>query len=413
MESSTPLSPLDTFQDRRREQKQELLEQRVARLEQLLAVGRRLNSTLEMPALLLQVVSAAREITGADAASILLLENEETLRFAASCGPDDALLKVTEVPINNSLAGWVVRNAETAVVEDATSDLRVYVIDEALTTRSIVAVPLLFGEEVIGVLESLTHHEHHRFSPQDIEALETLAGIAAVAVQNARLFQQSDWIAEIVHEIRTPLTSIMTYAELLATHQLEQNSRQKFVEIINHEAHRVNGLIGQFLDLARLESGRVIMKRAPFSLPEIVRLSLDLVRPQAQERKMELQAEIPAGLPEVRGDAERIQQVLLNFLSNAVKYADPGDQITVLCRLEPEEIVVTVTDTGPGIAQEHQQGLFEKFSRVPGSEERAEGSGLGLNIARQIVQAHNGRIWVESELGRGSSFAFSLPLSPE
>ncbi len=413
MESSTPLSPLDTFQDRRREQKQELLEQRVARLEQLLAVGRRLNSTLEMPALLLQVVSAAREITGADAASILLLENEETLRFAASCGPDDALLKVTEVPINNSLAGWVVRNAETAVVEDATSDLRVYVIDEALTTRSIVAVPLLFGEEVIGVLESLTHHEHHRFSPQDIEALETLAGIAAVAVQNARLFQQSDWIAEIVHEIRTPLTSIMTYAELLATHQLEQDSRQKFVEIINHEANRVNGLIGQFLDLARLESGRVIMKRAPFSLPEIVRLSLDLVRPQAQERKMELQAEIPADLPEVRGDAERIQQVLLNFLSNAVKYADPGDQITVLCHLEPEEIVVTVTDTGPGIAQEHHQGLFEKFSRVPGSEERAEGSGLGLNIARQIVQAHKGRIWVESELGKGSSFAFSLPLSPE
>ena len=342
MESSAPLSPLDTFQNRRREQEQEQLEQRVARLEQLLAVGRRLNSTLEIPALLLQVVSAAREVTDADAASILLVENDKTLRFAASCGPDDTLLKTTEVPINNSLAGWVVRNAETAVVEDATSDLRVYVIDEALTTRSIVAVPMLFGEEVIGVLESLTHHEQHRFNPHDVEALETLAGIAAVAVQNARLFQQSDWIAEIVHEIRTPLTSIMTYADLLATRQLEANSRQKFVEIINHEANRVNGLINQFLDLARLESGRVIMKRTPFSLAEVIRLSLDLICPHAKERQMTMKAVVPPDLPEVQGDAERIQQVLLNLLSNAVKYADPGDRITVACEVGAEEIIVTV-----------------------------------------------------------------------
>ncbi|MFP4343493.1 MAG: ATP-binding protein [Anaerolineales bacterium] len=407
------MSPLDTFQNRPREQEQELLEQRVARLEQLLAVGRRLNSTLEIPALLLQVVSAAREITGADAASILLVENDKTLRFAASCGPDDTLLKTTEVPIDKSLAGWVVRNAETAIVEDATSDLRVYVIDEALTTRSIVAVPMLFGEQVIGVLESLTHHEQHRFSPHDVEALETLAGIAAVAVQNARLFQQSDWIAEIVHEIRTPLTSIMTYADLLATRQLQPHSRQKFVEIINHEANRVNGLINQFLDLARLESGRVIMKRTPFSLAEVIRLSRDLIRPQADERQMSLEVVVPPDLPEVLGDAERIQQVLLNFLSNAVKYANPGDRISVACEVGAEELIVTVTDTGPGIAKEHQQGLFEKFSRVPGSEERAEGSGLGLNIARQIILAHQGRVWLESEAGEGSTFAFSLPLTTE
>ncbi len=413
MKRSTPVSPLDTFQNRPREQEQELLEQRVARLEQLLAVGRRLNSTLEIPALLLQVVSAAREITGADAASILLVENDKTLRFAASCGPDDTLLKTTEVPIDKSLAGWVVRNAETAIVEDATSDLRVYVIDEALTTRSIVAVPMLFGEQVIGVLESLTHHEQHRFSPHDVEALETLAGIAAVAVQNARLFQQSDWIAEIVHEIRTPLTSIMTYADLLATRQLQPHSRQKFVEIINHEANRVNGLINQFLDLARLESGRVIMKRTPFSLAEVIRLSRDLIRPQADERQMSLEVVVPPDLPEVLGDAERIQQVLLNFLSNAVKYANPGDRISVACEVGAEELIVTVTDTGPGIAKEHQQGLFEKFSRVPGSEERAEGSGLGLNIARQIILAHQGRVWLESEAGEGSTFAFSLPLTTE
>jgi len=385
------------------------LAQRVSTLEQLLAISRRLNSTLEMRSLLLQIVEAARELTGADGASILLVEGPQTLRFAASCGPSSPYLIGTEVPTENSLAGWVVQHHETTVVEDASSDPRLYAIQSVNTSRSIVAVPLLFGDRVIGVLESLTQQEYRRFTSQDIETLETLASIAAVAVENTRLFQQNDWIAEVVHEIRTPLTAILSYAELLDRQDLRPGNRQQFHQIIQQEAERVNRLIGQFLDAARLESGRVIMKREPLALGEIISQTIAVIRPQAATRQMRVTSTIPENIPTLVGDAQRLHQVLLNLLSNAVKYSTPGTDIHVTCRVEPEQLVVAVADSGPGISQEYHASLFQRFSRVPGSEKRATGSGLGLNIARQIVEAHGGRIWVESVVGQGSTFSFSLP----
>jgi len=362
-----------------------------------------------MRSLLLQIVEAARELTGADGASILLVEGPQTLRFAASCGPSSPYLIGTEVPTENSLAGWVVQHHETAVVEDASSDPRLYAIQSVNTSRSIVAVPLLFGDRVIGVLESLTQQEYRRFTSQDIETLETLASIAAVAVENTRLFQQNDWIAEVVHEIRTPLTAILSYAELLDRQDLRPGNRQQFHQIIQQEAERVNRLIGQFLDAARLESGRVIMKREPLALGEIISQTIAVIRPQAATRQMRVTSTIPENIPTLVGDAQRLHQVLLNLLSNAVKYSTPGTDIHVTCRVEPEQLVVAVADSGPGISQEYHASLFQRFSRVPGSEKRATGSGLGLNIARQIVEAHGGRIWVESVVGQGSTFSFSLP----
>jgi len=387
-------------------------ERRIAILEKLLAVSRQLNSTLEMRRLLTQIVQAATELTDADGASILLLEEDgRHLYFAAISGPDTETLQGTLVPVDNSLAGWVVQNRTTVIVEDAQSDQRMFVINAVDPTQSIIAAPLLFGERVIGVIETLTMRTRRLFTQQDAETLETLASIAAVAVENARLFQQSDWIAQVVHEIRTPLTAIVSYAELLQRPNLPAEMHQQFAGIIAQEADRVTQLVNQFLDLARLESGRVTLAREPLNLAEVAALSLNVVKPLSEKHQITLNAEIEPDLPPVIGDAKRLHQVLLNLLSNAIKYSDASDTVTLRIYRSGAEIQVMVRDTGPGIAPEHLSKLFQKFSRVPGSEQKATGSGLGLIIARQIVEAHGGRIWVHSVVGQGSEFCFSLPLA--
>ncbi|HEY88626.1 MAG TPA: GAF domain-containing sensor histidine kinase [Thermoflexia bacterium] len=386
-----------------------VLRQRINTLEQILAISRQLNSTLEMRPLLLRIVESARDMTAAGAASILLVESENTLRFAAFCGPKISVLKSAAVPINKSLAGWVVQQKQTAIVNDAESDPRMYDLQPHSTVRSIIAVPLSFGSQIIGVLEVLTHQQTHHFTPSDVETLETLASIAAVAVQNARLFQQNDWIAEIVHEIRTPLTSILAYADLLERPQLNRELGQQFIQIIQQEAERVGTLINQFLDLAQLESGRVTMEEKILSFPAIITHAANVLRPRAAQRDMQINQLCPHELPRVTGDAQRIEQVLLNFLSNAVKYANPHTTIDLVCQEKDGEVIVSVTDHGAGISAEHLALLFQKFSRLPGSEKHATGSGLGLHISRQIIAAHHGRIWATSALGQGSTFAFALP----
>jgi signal transduction histidine kinase len=392
------------------EESYESLKQSIATLERLIHISRHLNSTLEMRPLLQQIVDSARDLTDADGASILLMEGEDILRFAAACGPDATLLEITEVPLDNSLAGWVVKNRQMLIVEDVLSDPRHFAIQSVDPTQSLLAVPMIFGDQVIGVLESVTTKTRHSFTSEDIETLETLAGIAAVAVQNARLFEQSDWVAEVVHEIRTPLTAILSYADLLQRPDITDSMRTQFISIIQQETQRVNALATQFLDLARLESGRIRMAQQRLCIGEIITAAANTIRPTINNNRQNLHVEVPDDLPCTVGDDQRIHQVLLNLLSNAAKYSDPGDTITLAAKVTDHEMVVSVSDTGPGISEDQLPRLFHKFARLPGKERQVTGTGLGLVISRQIIEAHNGQIWVESEVGKGTIFCFSLPI---
>ncbi|RLC99278.1 MAG: hypothetical protein DRI77_03120 [Chloroflexi bacterium] len=232
-------------------------------------------------------------------------------------------------------------------------------------------------------------------------------------MQNALLFQQSDLIAEMVHEIRTPLAAIVAYAELMqrSSATLEQN--RQFSDIILNEAERLNEMVRNFLDFARLESGRARLAQDPVDLNTVIRMAVNVLTPQVDAKHIGVSVAVPATLPSIVGDAQRLHQVMLNLLGNAIKYCRAGDNIMVTASDEGDHLAVSVADTGPGIPAQALPRVFERFYRVPGAEDQALGAGLGLTITRQIVEAHGGRITVSSVEGKGTTFMFTLPVQQD
>lgn len=384
---------------------------RVARLERLIEVSRALNSTLSLRPLLHDIVVAAQELTDTEACSIMLVDrNSGQLYFEEATNLIG--IRSIVVPMEGSVAGWVVKTGEPVVIADARSDPRFYrKVDEQSTfvTQSILAVPMIARGNVIGVLEAINKRDGVAFTDEDVELLAVVGDQAAVAVQNALLFQQSDLIAEIVHEMRTPLTSIIAYAELIQRSETPMEQRSQFADIIRREAERINEVTKNFLELARLESGRASLARDPVYLTTVIHMAVNVMRPQADAKPVRILVDVPPTLPPVMGDAQRLHQALLNLLSNAVKYSRPGDSVTVNANCEGNRLAVSVADTGPGIPAEALPRLFERFYRVPGAERQALGTGLGLSITRQIIEVHGGEIHAASEEGRGTIFTFTLP----
>ena len=284
-------------------------------------------------------------------------------------------------------------------------------VDEEIDfkTRSLIAVPLAVKGKMIGVLEAVNKQGGETFTEEDVETLSVLADQAAVAIENAILFEQSDLVAEIVHEMRTPLTSIAGYAQMLQREGLGPEQRQSFAATIQREAMRLGQMATSFLELARLESGRTALVREQVVLHEVFGDVIEVLKPQADERSISLTLDVPQDLPVVTGDRARLKQTMINLVANAVKYSRHDDRVTITAWAD--EVTGGVIDTGPGIPPEAKERLFRKFYRNPAVEGRVEGSGLGLAISRQVVEAHGGRIWVESEVGKGTAFYFTLPVS--
>jgi signal transduction histidine kinase len=387
-------------------------EERIARLERLIEISRSLNLTLSLRPLLNRITVAAREITQTEACSILLLDRKSgQLYFEAATNLPG--IRSIVVPTDGSIAGWVVQTGKPLLVPDVDKTPRFYrKADEQsdFRTRSILAVPLIARGNVIGVLEAVNKKSRAEFTREDVELLTVLGDQAAVAVQNAMLFQQSDLIAEIVHEARTPLTSIVAYAELVQRPDATLFQCRQFAEIIQAEAERLTDLTNDFLDLARLESGRARLAQDPVDLSTVIHMAVNVLLPQADAKQIELSVDVSTALPSVMGDAQRLHQVMLNLLGNAVKYCRPGDSVTVTASREENHLVVSGADTGPGISAEAVPHIFERFYRVPAEEEKVAGAGLGLTITQRIIEAHGGEITVSSEEGHGATFRFTLPI---
>ena len=224
---------------------------------------------------------------------------------------------------------------------------------------------------------------------------------------------RQDFVANVSHEFRTPLTAIMGFAETLLGGALEDpQNRRRFVEIILEHAGRLARLTEDLLKLSRIEAGQLELEFKPVSIARLVETCVDTAQRKAESRNLALEVQLPAGLPDVRGDFARLREVLQNLLDNATQYTPPGGRIEVSSLRAGQQVVTTVTDTGIGIPQAEQGRIFERFYRVDAARSReAGGTGLGLSIARHIVEAHGGRIWVDSTVGEGSRFHFSLPIA--
>ncbi|MBZ5703549.1 MAG: PAS domain-containing protein [Acidobacteriia bacterium] len=221
-----------------------------------------------------------------------------------------------------------------------------------------------------------------------------------------------DFVANVSHEFKTPLTAIQGFAETLLAGALDDpQNRKRFLGIILEHARRLARLTDDLLELSQIEAERLKMEIHPLRIAELVEDCVETTRLRAAEKNIRVSAELPPGLPEVAGDRRRLAEVLQNLLDNAVQYTQPDGQIVVQARAAEREVVVTVADTGIGIPEAEQTRIFERFYRVDAARSReVGGTGLGLAIAKHLVEAHGGRIWVESQVGRGSQFHFSVPL---
>ncbi len=393
--------------------------QLLARYERIIEISQQLASTLDHVSLLRRIVSAAMELTDSETASILLLDpSTGELRFEMAPNIDSGYVDSIVVPMDSSIAGWVVTHGEARVIHDVSKEPSFFRnVDEQInfTTRNILAVPMRTHNKVIGALEALNKRGGERYDDGDVKILATLAVQAAIAIENARLFQQSDFMAEMVHELRTPLMALKTSTVLLLRSDLPREKINDIVSTMQGETERLIRLTSDFLDLARLESGRTRLEVSQFDLTILVRECIDIVTHQAEARGIKITITISDEQFEVEGDRGKIKQVLLNLLTNAIKYNRDHGEIVVNAyrslRHDEPFVEIAVSDTGFGISKENQAHLFEKFFRVASTANHTTGTGLGLLIAKRIIESHKGLIWLESAEGQGSTFFITLPLA--
>ncbi len=389
----------------------EIKTERLDGYRRLIDIARDLASTLDLDILLSRIVHAAAEVSGAEAASILLYDDAaRRLYFQVATNIDEPTRRGLVVPLDKSIAGWIVTNRKSVRVTNVHEDPRFYSDIEqstGFTTESMLGVPLITKNKIVGVLEALNKYGG-KFTDADESLLLVLGAQAAVAIENARLFQQSDLISEFVHELRTPLASLSTATYLLLRPEMSQDQRDQIVNSIHNETLRLNALASSFLDLARLESGRVQFRKSSFSLADLLYECKDVMSSKADEEHIQVRVESPEGLPVLEADRDKIKQVLLNLLSNAIKYNRPNGSVILRAEAVDNEICITVQDTGMGIPEQALPHLFEKFYRVREHENKASGTGLGLSICKQIVHGHGGRIEVKSKPGIGTMFTIHL-----
>lgn len=395
--------------------------QLMARYERLMEISRQLNSTLDLSTLLARIIKAATELTDTETASIMLLDQKTgELRFeaASQATMTRGAMEAIVVPLEGSLAGWVVKHGEPVLVEDAQNDPRHFqgvdrVVD--FRTRNLLCVPMIAFDKVIGVVQAVNKREGSTWTEDDVNTLTTLAAQAGVAIENARLFQQSDFVSEMVHELRTPLAALKASTTLLLRPDLPDKRRTDIIQTIVSETDRLARMTTDFLDLARLESGRARLDASVFNIFDVIRESVEIVNQQASDKHVIVHVE--DGTCMLDADRGKLKQVLLNLLTNAIKYNKPNGEIfiTVTAPVDPEAKVkmarIGVRDTGQGITKDNQKRMFEKFFRASDTSGYTQGTGLGLVIAKKIIETHGGEMNFVSEWEVGTEFYFTMPIT--
>jgi signal transduction histidine kinase len=407
----------------------EALEQQTATSEILRVIS---SSPTDVQPVFSAIAKNARRLCKSDSASVLRLDGTlihlETVDNASEEGTE-ALRRAYPSPVNQrSAGGRAILTGRAVHIPDVLEDPDYEFAGlQGAGIRSLVSVPMLRHGTAIGAIVVHTWATPRPFSSKQIELLQTFADQAVIAIENVRLFREiadksaqleaasrhkSEFLANMSHELRTPLNAIIGFSEVLVDRMFgELNEKQdEYLKDIYASGQHLLSLINDILDLSKIEAGRMELEATDFDLPSAIDNALILVRERASRRGITLGHSVDERLGPIRGDERKVKQVLLNLLSNALKFTPEGGRIDVNAGVHGEVAEVSVADTGVGIAPEDQEAVFEEFRQVGTADKKVEGTGLGLALARKFIELHGGRIWLTSAVGVGSTFTFTLPL---
>ena len=416
------------------------LEERIGVLERMVKVSQIITSTLDLRQLLNIIVQAAAELTKTEGASILLLDRKTgEFYFETATGIKEDEVKPFTVPLEGSIAGWVFTRNESLIVRNVEDDPRYCrLVDKKLgfVTRSLMAAPLNFRGETIGVIEVVNRQVEEDFTDQDLQTLMAMAAQAAIAIENARLFDdlvqaytaldkanrqlqemdklKSAFIGVITHELRSPFANIAFSLQLLERHGLEHLSpeQREPLEQIVRGVKSAGTMVDNLVTFAAFLSKQGELRLTRLNFGEMVQDAVAPLKPLAEANGIALHLTVPDNLPSAYGDRERLSDAVYHLVHNAIKFNHAGGKVWVRGWATADAIRFEVQDAGVGVPADKLPTLWEGFTQMADPLRRGvEGLGLGLALVKYVVSAHGGEVWAQSEESVGSTFGFQVPLS--
>jgi signal transduction histidine kinase len=419
----------DEVQARTRE-----LAQSVEELRALGEVSQAVNSTLDLETVLNTIVSKATQLADTEAGAIYVYDPaSKEFRLRATYGMSDELLAAMQdqhAPLSHAV-GVLTAKGEPQQVPDMRA-VPADPVNEIIMRagyRARLLIPLMAPDGAVGALV-VRRREPGEFPKNTVDVLRTFAAQSVLAIQNARLFSEigdksrqlevasqhkSQFLANMSHELRTPLNAILGYTELIldSIYGDVPDKARATLERIQANGKHLLGLINDVLDLSKIEAGQLTLSLGDYSIKDVVHNVYGAVESLATSKDLALKVELPKELPQAHGDERRLTQVLLNLVGNAIKFTDTGE-VAIRTSVANGSFTVAVRDTGPGIAEQDQAKIFEEFQQADSSSTKQKGgTGLGLAIAKRIIEMHGGRLWVESTVGEGATFSFTIPVNVE
>jgi GAF domain-containing protein len=402
---------------------------RMEQLDLLHHIGRRVIGIVELEPLIEETVSCIHEILRPYQTTVAILEDER-LAIQAASGQEEMSISKKRIPLDGpGVVSWVARKGVPTLVSDVEADSRFQASPHLPDARAEMAVPLRAKGEVIGVLD-IQGDRVGQFNEGDLSTLQAVGIQVAGTIERTLLYTdlqesvkrlqetdrlRSDFLSTINHEIRAPLTAILGFTDFLLREQAGSltSAQEEYLGDIRAGGERILMLVDNLLEAARLEEGRVIPRCTRIHLRETASRTMAMVQPTAMEKALTLTSRVPADLPSVWADRMMVERILINLLSNAVKFTPPGGSVWIEAQVSPSEpalVEISVCDTGIGIAPEHYEEIFRRYRRLETpAVGQTGGTGLGLYIVKGLVETLGGQIRVESTVGRGSFFTFTLP----